>query len=514
MEEKERIVILDYGAQYSQLIARRIREEGVYAVILPYYSSLNEITSSNPAGIILSGGPAHVFEPGAPLADLKLFDLGVPILGICYGMQIIAHLLGGKVGSAKGKREYGNTGVEILSKSPLFSGLSNKITVWMSHGDVVLEPPNGFSVIAKSKEGTISAIANEQKRIYGVQFHPEVTHTPDGRKILANFAKKIAKAPANWTMSAFAERAIAEIREQVKDKRVLAALSGGVDSTVTSVLIHRAIGDQLVSIFVNTGLLREGEAEEVLSFLREKVGLKVRYRDETKRFLSSLKGVLDPEEKRRRIGYTFIRTFEEEAVKLGEIPFLAQGTLYPDVIESRPVAGPSATIKTHHNVGGLPQDLKFKLIEPLRFLFKDEVRRLGAELGIPEEILNRHPFPGPGLAVRIVGEVTEERLSRLRRADAIFIEELKKGGFYDKVWQAFAVLLPVSSVGVMGDERAYGEVVVLRAVTSEDGMTADWAELPLSFLGRVANRIVNEIPGITRVAYDISSKPPATIEWE
>ncbi len=484
----------------------------VFSEIVPFNIAPEEILSRQARALVLSGGPASVFEKKAPLPDRAIFSLGIPILGICYGMQLTADLLGGKV-TRGGAREYGGAQFEKVRSSPLFAGLPARFSVWMSHGDSVTRVPAGFEKLGRTGHLAIAAMAQESRRIYGVQFHPEVEHTPQGKKILANFLFRIARCQPEWTMQEFIAEKTAEIRKTVGEKRVLCAVSGGVDSTVLATLLYRAVGRQLVAVFVDNGLLRSREPEMVLKTLRRR--LPVRFVPAAERFLTRLKGVTDPEKKRRIIGNEFIRVFEDVARELGGIEFLAQGTLYPDLIESRSAfGGPSATIKTHHNVGGLPRDLKFKLIEPLKELFKDEVRRLGRALHIPKPILERHPFPGPGLAVRILGAVTPERLKLVRAADEIFITELHRSGYYHKVWQALCVLLPVRSVGVMGDERTYENVVALRAVTSTDAMTADWARLPEDLLARIAARITNEVPGINRVVYDISSKPPATIEWE
>lgn len=479
---------------------------------MPFNIAPEEILERQAKALILSGGPASVFAPKAPLPDRAIFSLGIPLLGICYGMQVTAYLLGGKV-TRNGVREYGGAQFEKIQVSPLFAGLPQRFRVWMSHGDSVTRLPAEFVKLGKTGHLSIAAMGHEARRIYGVQFHPEVEHTPLGKKILENFLFRIARCQPEWTMQEFIAEKTAQIRNTVGKERVLCAVSGGVDSTVLATLLYRAIGRQLVAVFVDNGLLRAGEAEMVLKTLRGR--LPVRFVPAAERFLNRLKGVTDPEKKRKIIGNEFIRVFEDVARQLGGIKFLAQGTLYPDLIESRSAfGGPSATIKTHHNVGGLPKDLKFKLIEPLKELFKDEVRRLGRALRIPKVILGRHPFPGPGLAVRILGAVTPERLKLVRAADEIFITELRRAGYYDKVWQALCVLLPVRSVGVMGDERTYENVVALRAVTSTDAMTADWARLPEDLLARIAARITNEVPGINRVVYDISSKPPATIEWE
>ena len=510
---KDSILILDFGSQYTQLIARRIRELKVYSEIRPYYISPQEVQAFQPKGIILSGGPSSVHQPQAPLCDRKILELGIPVLGICYGMQLMTHLLHGKVEKAA-KREYGRAYLEILDQQDLFKDLPQHIEVWMSHGDRILELPPGFQALARTENSPLAAMANREKKLYGLQFHPEVVHTPRGKEILANFAFHICWCSPTWTMESFLEKSVREIRETVGKERVICALSGGVDSSVVSVLVHRAIGNQLTCIFVDNGLLRAGEAARVLKTFARHFHMDVRFVDASERFLEKLKGVADPETKRKSIGEEFIRVFEEEASKLGEAKFLAQGTLYPDVIESVSVRGPSATIKSHHNVGGLPEKLSFQLLEPLRELFKDEVRELGRLLDLPQEIVGRQPFPGPGLAVRIIGEVNRERLRIVREADTIVEEEIKREGLYYKVWQSFAVLLPIKTVGVMGDERTYEHVVAIRAVESLDGMTADWVRLPYSLMERLSNRIINEVEGVNRVVYDISSKPPSTIEWE
>ncbi len=505
------IVILDFGSQYNQLIGRRIREMEVYSEIVPYNTPLEEILSKKPAGIILSGGPSSVNAADAHLVDRKLFDTGIPILGICYGMQLTAHLLGGKV--TKGhKGEYGKSELEILRSNPLLTGVSRKSKVWMSHFDEVEEVPEGFEVSAKS--GVIAAMANEKKNIFTLQFHPEVTHTEEGTKILENFVHNICKAEKNWKLAGYIERTIGEIREKVGDEKVILGLSGGVDSSVAAVLIHKAIGDQLTCIFVDTGLLRKNEGRKVMENYGEHFHMKIDMVDASERFLSKLKGISDPEEKRKAIGNEFIAVFDEESHKFEGAKFLAQGTIYPDVIESQSVKGPSAVIKSHHNVGGLPENMKMKLLEPLRELFKDEVRKVGEELGIPHHLVYRHPFPGPGLGIRILGEVDAEKVKILQEADDIFIEELYKNNLYEKVSQAFVVLLPVKSVGVMGDERTYEYTAVVRSANTIDFMTAEFSKLPWEFLEHVSSRIINEVRGINRVAYDISSKPPATIEWE
>ncbi|NPB09228.1 MAG: glutamine-hydrolyzing GMP synthase [Thermodesulfobacteria bacterium] len=515
MEHGDKILVLDFGSQTTQLIARRVRELHVYSEIKPCTVSLEEIKAFGAKGIILSGGPASVYDKDAPTVPRELFSLGVPVLGICYGMQLMSHLLGGRV-ERSDKREYGPAMLRILDTRDLFHGLdpSREYRVWMSHGDRVEQLPEGFVAIAESENSPYAAIKHENQALFGVQFHPEVAHTEIGREVLENFVFRIAGCQPTWTMRSFIEKTIEEIRAQVgPEEKVICALSGGIDSTVTAILVHRAIGDRLIPIFVNNGLLRKNEPESVIE-LMSSLGLNLHYVDATERFLERLKGVTDPEEKRRIIGHTFIEVFEEEAKKVGNVTYLAQGTLYPDVIESVSFRGPSATIKSHHNVGGLPERMKLKLIEPLRELFKDEVREIARELGLPEDIVYRQPFPGPGLAIRILGEVTKERLEILREADAIVLEEMKKSGWYRKVWQSFAVLLPIRTVGVMGDFRTYEYVVAIRCVDSVDAMTADWTRLPYDLLARLSNRIINEVRGVNRVVYDISSKPPATIEWE
>lgn len=512
--KRDMIIVLDFGSQYTQLIARRIREQRVYCEIQPYTLSLADIEKISPKGIILSGGPASVYEKDAPKVDSKLFKLGIPILGICYGMQLIAHILeGGKVHPAT-EREYGNAQLKVKTTSePLFTGLSSEVTAWMSHGDKINKLPDGFHTIAHTSNSPIAAMVNADGTLYGLQFHPEVEHTRDADKILYNFTRLICDCEATWTMDAFIAEAIAQIRNTVRSERVLCAVSGGIDSMVLATLLHEAIGDALVPVFVDNGLLRKNEAEQVLHTCKT-LGINIEFVDATVPFLKALADVVNPEQKRKAIGAQFIETFRTKVKQLGPCRFLAQGTLYPDVIESVSTKGPSATIKTHHNVGGLPPDMPFELIEPFRELFKDEVRAVGAELNVPHHVLGRHPFPGPGLAVRIIGEVTPERLAVLRLADAIFIDEIKTAGLYDEIWQALAVLLPVKSVGVMGDERTYENAVALRAVTSSDAMTADWARIPDDVLARISTRIINEVQGINRVVYDISSKPPSTIEWE
>jgi GMP synthase (glutamine-hydrolysing) len=517
------VVVLDFGGQYTQLIARRIREQQVFSAVLPCTSSIEEIRKLEPVGIVLSGGPSSVYDPEAPKCDPKVLALGIPVLGICYGMQWITHTLGGTVEKAE-RREYGRAQLKIDDStgdaaSELFAGVPASLRVWNSHGDHVRALPQGFRTIGRT-ENAIAAVENPAKKIYAVEFHPEVNHTERGAELLHNFLFRVCKAEPKWSGAAFIEETTAAIREKVGNKWAICGLSGGVDSTVAAVLVHRAMGTRLTNIFVNTGMLRKNEFAQTLEMLRDRLKLHVIGVDASDRFLSQLKGITDPEEKRRRIGREFIAVFAEEAQKLqageahGEIGFLVQGTLYPDVIESVSVKGPSATIKTHHNVGGLPEKMPFALIEPLRDLFKDEVRRIGKELGLPSEILVKHPFPGPGLAVRLLGEITRPHLATLQDADAIVVEEIRRAGLYDKVWQAFAVLLPVRSVGVMGDGRTYGLTVAVRVVESDDAMTADWVRLPGEVLERISTRIVNEVPGVTRVVYDISSKPPSTIEWE
>ena len=511
------IVILDFGAQYTQLIARRIRELNVYSVILPCNAAWERIEALAPQGIVLSGGPASVYDPDAPSAAPEVLRVGLPVLGICYGLQWMVQALGGRVRTSS-KREYGRAQIELQPDSQLFAGLEPRETVWMSHGDTVEQLPPGFRATAQSG-GLLAAAENSEARMWAVQFHPEVRHTEHGREILANFLFSICRAAPNWTAGTFVREQIESIRAQVGEGSALCALSGGVDSTVAATLVHRALGERLTCVFVNNGLLRLHEFEKVQQALRDRLGIRLRAVDAGERFLSSLHEVSDPEKKRKLIGAEFITVFEQEARALASNPggqpeFLVQGTLYPDVIESVSVHGPSAVIKSHHNVGGLPPDMKFKLIEPLRMLFKDEVRRIGLELGLGEDLVWRQPFPGPGLAVRILGPVSREKIVLLQHADDIAIEEIKRAGLYRSLWQSFMVLLPVQSVGVMGDYRTYGYTAVLRAVNSEDGMTADWARLPYELLSVIASRVINEVQGINRVVYDISSKPPATIEWE
>ncbi len=511
----QNVLVMDFGSQTTQLIARRVREARVYCEIHPYNISVQDIKAMSPSGIILSGGPSSVYDTDAPVIPRELLDLGIPILGICYGMQLTTRLMGGRVERST-SREYGHAKLIIDEPDEIFHGLAHGGTghqVWMSHGDRVEEIPRGFRVIAHSESCPVAAMAHESRPIYGVQFHPEVAHTEIGMDVLSNFLFRVCSCTPDWTMHSFVSAALEAIKEKAKGRKVICALSGGVDSTVTALLINRAIGDDLTCIFVNNGLLRKNEAEVVLAFLRQ-FRLNVRYVDAEERFLSRLRGVEDPEKKRKIIGTEFIKVFEEEASRIEHVDLLAQGTLYPDVIESVSFKGPSATIKSHHNVGGLPEIMKLELIEPLRELFKDEVRKVAEELGMPYELVNRHPFPGPGLAIRILGEVTRPRLTILREADAIVLEEMKASGWYWKVWQSFAVLLPVRTVGVMGDERTYDHVVAVRVVDSLDAMTADWSRLPNELMGRISNRIINEVQGVNRVCYDISSKPPATIEWE
>jgi GMP synthase (glutamine-hydrolysing) len=520
--ETQSIVVLDFGAQYSQLIARRIRELSVFSAVLPCNASLEEIRSYSPVGIILSGGPSSVYDKDAPVTDPGVFELGLPVLGICYGLQYMVHALGGKVRPAD-KREYGHAKVEIDGvQSRLFEGLPKVLAVWMSHGDEAEQLPAGFQLTAKSPNA-VAAIENAVRSMWAVQFHPEVHHTPLGKDILRNFALNICGAKPTWTPQHFIEATIGQVRKQVGNGHAICALSGGVDSSVAAVLVDRAMRDasgrsRLTCVFVNNGVLRKNEFEKVQQMLRDKLGLHLVGVDASKRFLSRLAGITDPEAKRKIIGNEFIAVFEQEAQRIekeeGKVEWLVQGTLYPDVIESRSVRGPSQVIKSHHNVGGLPEKMLLKLIEPLKELFKDEVRRIGRDLGMPKEILQRQPFPGPGLAVRVLGEVTEERLRILKDCDEVVVDEIKKAGLYQKIWQSFAVLLPVMSVGVMGDQRTYANTCAIRAVHSEDGMTADWVPLPYDVLKTISNRIVNEVQGVNRVVYDITSKPPGTIEWE
>ena len=515
MEFNEKILVLDFGSQYTQLIARRVREAKVYSEIVPFNVPIGKIQEFSPKGIILSGGPSRVSVKGAPFPDREIFHLGIPILGICYGMQLMAHCLGGKVGRAV-KREYGRAELIVDDFSDLFRGLDSKThnVVWMSHGDRIQKYPKGFTPIAHTDNSPVAAMADRDNKFFALQFHPEVVHTENGKKILRNFIFNVCRCKPKWTMKSFVETTAKEIKERVGKDRVVCAISGGVDSAVTAVLMHKAVKKQLTCIFVDNGVLRKGEAEKVERTLRKHFHVDITCVDASARFLNKLKGVIDPEKKRKLIGNEFIHIFQEEAKKIKGVKYLAQGTLYPDVIESTSFKGPSATVKSHHNVGGLLKNMKLKLIEPLRELFKDEVRVLGREMGMPEEILGRHPFPGPGLAIRILDAVTPQRADILRKADAIVLEEIKKAGLYNEIWQAFAVLLPIKTVGVMGDERTYENVVAVRAVNSVDGMTADWAKIPYDVLGIISNRIINEVKGVNRVVYDISSKPPGTIEWE
>ncbi len=512
--EREAIIVLDFGSQYNLLIARRVRESHVYCELLPHDTPWEKIVPLNPKGFILSGGPSSVYEPGAPLAPSYVYESGLPVLGICYGMQAITNQLGGQVTPGT-KREYGHAILHVSQADvPLFDGLPESLTVWMSHGDKIEQMPQGFSALAYTENSPYAVIGNG-KGIYGLQFHPEVAHTPEGRTMLHNFVYRVCGCKGNWTMGNFVNESLARIKEQVGEGRVISALSGGVDSSVVATLIHRAIGDQLTCIFVNNGLLRREEVERTLKVFKDNMGMNIIYVDATDRFLDRLKGVTDPEQKRKIIGEEFIHVFEEEAAKIGKVDFLAQGTLYPDVIESvSAVSTASAKIKSHHNVGGLPARMTLKLLEPLRHLFKDEVRQVGQQLGLTEDMVWRQPFPGPGLAIRCIGEVTREKLEILRSADYILMNEIKKAKYYRQLWQSFCVLTDVRSVGVMGDFRTYGYLAAVRAVTSDDAMTADWARLPYDLLARISNRIVNEVDGVNRVVYDITSKPPSTIEWE
>lgn len=516
MVHPELILILDYGSQYTQLIARRVRELGVYSELHPFNTPPERIRAMKPKGIILSGSPYSAYEEGAPISSPEIFDLGIPVLGICFGLQLMAYQLGGEVDKAA-RREYGHADLKIDDTSDLFEGFGKNGTstrVWMSHGDHLTRIPGGFQPMAHTDNSPICAIKNPAKKIYGIQFHPEVVHTPQGSAILGNFIYKISECKGGWSSSSFIQNSIAEIRARVGEKKVICALSGGVDSSVAAVLLHKAIGNQLYCIHINNGLMRKGESEQVVRTFRDNFRMNLDDVDATDLFLNALAGVTDPETKRKIIGKLFIDVFEQEAKKIGHVDFLCQGTLYPDVIESVSFKGPSVTIKTHHNVGGLPEKMNLKLIEPFRELFKDEVRAVGRELGLSDDLIWRHPFPGPGLAVRVLGEITRERLALLREADAIFVDEVKKAGLYRDIWQGFVVLLPVRSVGVMGDGRTYEYTCAIRSVTSVDGMTADWFRMPHDVLAKISSRITNEVRGINRVVYDISSKPPATIEWE
>jgi GMP synthase (glutamine-hydrolysing) len=515
---RQGIVVLDFGGQYTQLIARRIREQQVFSAILPCTAKLEEIRALEPVGIVLSGGPSSVYDKDAPVCDPQVLQMGVPVLGICYGMQWLTHSLGGKVAPAA-RREYGPAQLDMACESKLFTGIPDHLKIWNSHGDHVIEVPAGFAITGRT-DNAIASVEHLEKQIYGVEFHPEVNHTDRGAEILQNFVFAICGAKKNWNRAGFIAATVEAIRKQAEGARAICALSGGVDSAVAAALVHRAMGDRLINVFVDTGLLRGNEYRETLELLRDRMGFTVIGVDASERFLGKLAGVTDPEQKRKIIGNEFISVFVEEQLKLLAntsglpVKFLVQGTLYPDVIESVSVKGPSAVIKSHHNVGGLPADMPFGLIEPLRDLFKDEVRQIGRELGLPEEILVKHPFPGPGLAVRLLGAITREKLETLRSADAVVVEEIRRAGLYEKVWQAFAVLLPVQSVGVMGDGRTYGYTIAVRVVDSLDAMTADWTRLPREVLERISVRVVNEVPGVNRVVYDISSKPPSTIEWE
>lgn len=513
MQNIQKIIILDFGSQYTQLIARKLRELNIYCEIHPFSISKEKLDELTPNGIILSGGPSSVYSDGAPIPNFNVFELGIPILGICYGLQLIAYQLGGEVDKVA-KREYGRASILITTDNKLFDGVKNNSIVWMSHGDALTKIPDNFEIIAYTENSPICAIRNEEKNIYGLQFHPEVHHTEYGKNILENFARKICNISYSWSAKSFIEESIENIRKTVGNDGVICALSGGVDSTVLAILLYKAIGNQLHCIHVDTGLMRKNESEKIYKLFKENFNISIDLVNASDDFLSELKNITDPEMKRKIIGRKFIEVFEQEAKKFNDAKWLAQGTLYPDVIESVSVKGPSATIKSHHNVGGLPEKMGLKLIEPFRELFKDEVRAVGRELGVPDWFVNRHPFPGPGLAIRIIGEITKDKIQILQDTDEIYIEEIKKAGLYNNIWQAFAVLLPVKTVGVMGDERTYESVCSLRAVTSTDGMTADWYPIPYDVLATISNRIINEVKGINRVTYDITSKPPGTIEWE
>jgi GMP synthase (glutamine-hydrolysing) len=512
-KRKEWIAILDFGSQYTQLIARRIREAKVYSEILPYYISLEKIQREPPKGIVLSGGPASVYEGQAPVCDKKIFELGIPILGICYGAQLIAQVSGGKVIKTS-QAEYGRVKVILDNRGDIFYGFPKEADCWMSHQDLIENLPLNFNAIAHSENTKVAAMVNREKKIYGIQFHPEVTHTPLGKKIFKNFLYKICRCKLSWNLESFIEQSVKEIKEKVGKGMVVAGVSGGIDSLVAAVLTHKAIGDQLHCIFINNGLLRKGEAEEVQKRFKDNFKIELIYIDSSKRFLKRLKGVSDPEVKRKIVGEEFIRVFEEKAKDIGKVEYLLQGTLYPDVIESISLKGPSSKIKSHHNVGGLPEEMKLKVLEPLKYLFKDEVRKVAKKLKFPEEVIWRQPFPGPGLSIRVIGSVVKGKLDILREADEIIKQEIKKNNLYKKVWQSFGILLPIKTVGVMGDVRTYDFVLALRIVTSSDGMTADWVKISYKVLEEISNRIINEVEGINRVVYDISSKPPATIEWE
>ena len=512
-KRKEWIAILDFGSQYTQLIARRIREANVYSEILPYHVNLDKLKMNPPKGIILSGGPASVYENQAPVCDRKIFELGIPILGICYGAQIIAQLLGGKV-TKTSRAEYGRIDIIIDNREDIFYGFPKETACWMSHQDLIEDLPLNFKAIAHSENTKVAAMENREKKIYGIQFHPEVTHTPLGKKLLENFLYRICQCRLGWNLQSFIQQSVKEIKEKVGKGMVVAGVSGGIDSLVAAVLTHKAIGDQLHCIFINNGLLRKGEAEEVQERFKANFKIDLIYVDASERFLKRLKGVSDPEIKRKIVGEEFIRVFEKKAKDIGKVEYLLQGTLYPDVIESISLKGPSSKIKSHHNVGGLPEEMELKVLEPLKYLFKDEVRKVAKELKFPEEVIWRQPFPGPGLSIRVIGSADKEKLDILREADEVIKQEIKKNGLYKKVWQSFGILLPIKTVGVMGDIRTYDFVLALRIVTSNDGMTANWVKIPYAILGEISSRIINEVKGINRVVYDVSSKPPATIEWE